>query len=718
MNRTALLTADIRREHDIVHARQRARQVAQLLGFEAQDQTRIATAVSEVARNAYRYAKGGRVEFLYEANGVCELVVRIHDRGQGIRDLDAILQGRYVSPTGMGLGLLGAKRLMDRFEIQTGAHGTTVALYKRLPASASAAGDKRIAAIAADLASQPAQNPLEELQQQNRELLQALDALRERQEELAALNRELEDTNRGVVALYAELDEKADYLQRANEVKTRFLADMTHEFRTPLNSILSLSRLLLDRVDGPLNEEQDRQVALIRRSATTLSDLVNDLLDLAKVEAGKVTVKAAPFDVADLFGALRGMLRPLLAHNTSVNLLFDQPVDVSVIDTDEGKVSQILRNFISNALKYTERGEVRVAAVRDDDHIIFSVADTGIGIAREDQARIFDEFTQIDSPLQKKVKGTGLGLPLARKLARLLGGEVWLQSEPGLGTTFYVSIPTVYRGAERTHIAWQPTWQRPDNVRTVLVIEDDVSSLVFYQKCLAGAGMRVVAARDLRTAREVLAQVRPDLIVADILLESEDTWHFIAELKADATTKPIPVVVATVVENERRAHSLGAASFKLKPLDCEWLVTEAERLTQGMETLILVDDDPASRYTLKRLLPRERYRVIEAESATIALRLVHEVQPAAVIIDLLMPEVSGLQLLEDLRGHAATRAVPIVIHTSKTINDAERERFATLRAAFLSKNDTAEAGDATVALIERALAQARALVPTPERVAT
>ena len=709
MSRIGLLTADIRREHDIVHVRQRARQIAQLLGFDTQDQTRIATAISELARNAYLYAKGGRVEFSYETNGACDLVVRIHDRGPGIRDLDAILQGRYVSPTGMGLGLLGAKRLMDRFEIQTGAQGTAVALYKRLPASAAAITDKRVAAIAADLASQPAQNPLEELQQQNRELLQALDALRERQEELAALNRELEDTNRGVVALYAELDEKADYLQRANEVKTRFLADMTHEFRTPLNSILSLSRLLLDRVDGPLNEEQDRQVALIRRSATALSDLVNDLLDLAKVEAGKVTVKAAPFDLADLFGALRGMLRPLLAHNSSVDLVFDDPVDVSVIDTDEGKVSQILRNFISNALKYTERGEVRVRAVRDDDRVIFSVADTGIGIAREDQGRIFDEFTQIDSPLQRKVKGTGLGLPLARKLANLLGGEVWLQSEPGTGSTFYVSIPLEYRCAERAPVASPPMWPRVDHLRTVLVLEDDAGSMVFYQKCLAGAGMRVVSARDLRTAREVLAHTRPDLIVADILLEGEDTWNFLAELKADAATKPIPVVVATVVESERRAHSLGAASFKLKPLDCEWLVREAERLTQELETLIVVDDDLASRYTLKRLLPRERYRIIEAESATVARRLLHEVQPAAIIVDLLMPEVSGLQLLEDLRGHAATRAIPVVIHTSKLVNDAERARFGALHAAFLSKNETAEAGAASAALVESALKQARAL---------
>ena len=190
--------------------------------------------------------------------------------------------------------------------------------------------------------------------------MRTLDELRQRQEELARLNRELEDTNRGVVALYAELDERADHLRRADEVKTRFLSNMTHEFRTPLNSILALTRLLLDRVDGELTPEQERQVYFIRKSAENLSELVNDLLDLAKVEAGKIVVRPAEFEVRNLFGALRGMLRPLLL-NTSVNLVFEEPDGIPPLHTDEGKVSQILRNFISNALKFTEQGEVRVS---------------------------------------------------------------------------------------------------------------------------------------------------------------------------------------------------------------------------------------------------------------------------------------------------------------------------------------------------------------------
>lgn len=710
MNRIPLLTATIRLEHDIVHARQRARQIAQLLQFDAQDQTRIATAVSELARNAYNYAKGGRVEFGFERNGDAMLTVRISDNGPGIQRIDDILNGRYVSPTGMGLGLAGAKRLMDRFDIATGAKGTTVTLAKRLSTGVPPPSEQRVAAIAKQLLHQAPQNPLEELQQQNRELMQALDSLRERQEELANLNRELEDTNRGVVALYAELDEKADYLQRANEVKTRFLADMTHEFRTPLNSILSLSRLLLDCVDGPLNDEQARQVALIRKSASALSDLVNDLLDLAKVEAGKVTVKPAPFDVHDLFGALRGMLRPLLAHNASVRLAFEDPIDVDVIDTDEGKVSQILRNFISNALKYTERGEVRVQAVRDGANVIFSVSDTGIGIAPEDQTRIFEEFVQVDTPLQKKIKGTGLGLPLARKLARLLGGDVWLSSEVGVGSAFYVSVPVRYVGREIRRLELEPALARSDNLLTVLVIEDDVSALVFYQKCLAGAGMRMLAARDLRTARELLAQARPDIIIADILLEGEETWHFLAELKSNADTRSIPVMVVTIIAAERRARSLGAEAFHQKPIECGPMLADIERLTQQLETLVLVDDDATARYTLKRMLPSERYRVVEAENGALALRLAHEVKPAGILIDLLMPGVSGFALLQELRSHSATARLPVVVHTSKPLDETEQEALRVLRAVYLSKSVTADAGASTASLIEKSLNAARRLM--------
>jgi len=252
-----VLTVALRFEDDVVLARQRARQIARLFGFEAQDQTRIATAVSEIARNAFRYAGGGKVEFGVEGRTAPQLFeIVVSDQGPGIARLSDILEGRYRSSTGMGLSIVGARRLMDQFEIAaTSGQGTRIVLRKLLPPSSPVVGPAGATALGEELAREVPRGPLEEIQRQNQELIQALDELRRRQEELEHLNRELEDTNRGVVALYAELDEKADHLRRADELKSRFLSNMSHEFRTPLNSIMALSHLLLDRVDGPLTAE-------------------------------------------------------------------------------------------------------------------------------------------------------------------------------------------------------------------------------------------------------------------------------------------------------------------------------------------------------------------------------------------------------------------------------------------------------------------------------
>jgi signal transduction histidine kinase len=266
------------------------------------------------------------------------------------------------------------------------------------------------------------------------------DALARSREEVRALREELEETNRGVVALYAELDVQAEQLRQATELKSRFLAYMSHEFRTPINSIRSITRLLLDRVDGELTAEQERQVAFIQSTAAEFADMVDDLLDLAKVEAGRVEISPAWFEMVDLFAALRGMFKPVLV-NPDVNLIFEEPHGVPKLFTDDRKLSQILRNFIANALKFTRKGEVRVSAVAVGDMVEFCVSDTGIGIAPEYHDTLFEDFTQVRSPLQKQLRGTGLGLSLSKKLAHLLGGSVSLRSQLGEGSTFAVRIP-------------------------------------------------------------------------------------------------------------------------------------------------------------------------------------------------------------------------------------------------------------------------------------
>jgi signal transduction histidine kinase len=261
-------------------------------------------------------------------------------------------------------------------------------------------------------------------------------------QQVEALRTELAETNQGVVALYSELDDQAASLREATALKSRFLSYMSHEFRTPLGSIRSIARILLDRMDGPLTDEQEKQINFIQNSALELTEMVNDLLDLAKIEAGRISISPEWFAMVDLFAALRGMFKPLLT-TSKVSLVFEEPLDLPPIYTDHKKLSQILRNFISNALKFTTQGEVRVAARRcGEDQVSFSVADSGIGIAEEHQSAIFNDFVQVDSPLQKRFRGTGLGLALSRKIAEVLGGRVSMTSKLGVGSTFSVTIPS------------------------------------------------------------------------------------------------------------------------------------------------------------------------------------------------------------------------------------------------------------------------------------
>jgi signal transduction histidine kinase/CheY-like chemotaxis protein len=573
-----ILTVNIRDERDVVLARQRARQVAGLLRFDSQDQTRIATAVSEIARNAYSYAGGGRAEICLEgATAPQVLIVRVIDQGRGIHNLDHVLSGQYRSSTGMGVGLTGSRRLMDGFEIQSSESGTTVCLKKILPEHTPVLTGKEISSISEELARQRPAGAFEEVQQQNQELLSTLEELRRRQAELQTLNGELEDTNRGVVALYAELDEKAEHLRRADQLKTRFLSDMSHEFRTPLNSIIGLSRILAGRIDGPLTAGQAKQVSLIESSAHELLTLVNDLLDLAKVEAGKIDIRPSPFKVSELFGALRGMLRPLLVSE-SVRLTFDDVDESLCLFTDEAKVSQILRNFISNALKFTDHGEVCVSMTRNarEGHAVtFFVRDTGIGIAPEHHEHIFEEFSQIDNAIQRRVKGTGLGLPLTRKLASLLGGSVGVESAPGAGSTFWFSVPAEYKAAEGSVTGEDAPLRSLDPaLAPVLVVEDQPVDQMLYEKYLKGTRYQPVVVRNLSEARRMLREFRPAAIILDVMLGGENTWGLLAELKREPHLAAIPVLMVTTIDDEAKASTLGVDAFMRKPLERRWLLDQ------------------------------------------------------------------------------------------------------------------------------------------------
>lgn len=538
-----IVTVPIENEGDVVTVRQRAHRLADLLGFERQDQTRIATAVSELARNAFSYAGGGRAEFILDPSPSPQVFcIKISDKGPGIADIQTILDGQYRSQSGMGLGILGARRLMDHFKIDSQpGKGTTVEIGHVLPRRAAQITRAKLTDVAAALQRDGSSDPLEVLRQQNRELMQSLEELRRKDEEGKQLDQELNDTNRGVVALYAELDERAEQLRQASELKTKFLSNMSHEFRTPLNSVLALSRLLLDRIDGELTPEQERQVGYIRRSAESLLELVNDLLDLAKVEAGKVDIRPTAFTVGNLFSGLRGALRPLLT-SAAVELIFDIPDKVPSLFTDEAKVTQILRNLISNALKFTEQGEVRVTASFDAEsgRLNLSVRDTGIGIAPGDQSRIFEEFSQVETKLQKRVKGTGLGLPLSRSLAELLGGELTVESVLGQGSIFTLSIPPERGDPSRAQRAAEG-----GRKRVLLIDDDETFRYVMRQIISTESRYEYIEAVDGDVGLKAAREQKPDVIILDLQMPTVDGFTVLHELNADSRTSVTPVIVST-----------------------------------------------------------------------------------------------------------------------------------------------------------------------------
>ena len=663
-------TVNLTTEREVVSARQRGRTIAGALGFDHHDQIRIATAVSEIARNAFRYAKDGAVCFSVDPQAR-SFRVTVTDHGAGIPHLDVVMEGSYRSTTGMGMGILGTKRLMDEFSIDSTRLGTAVEFGKFLPGH-SALDEDVLQTVIADVARQHPATPIDELQTQNRELLRTLNELRERKEELTHINSELQNTNRGVVALYAELDEQADYLRRASELKSSFLSNMSHEFRTPLNSMLALTRMLLERLDGELTSEQDQQIRFIQRSAKELSEMVDDLLDLAKVEAGRLEVNAKTFDVGDLLGALRGMLKPLLAES-SLNLIFEAAEDLPSLHTDEQKISQVLRNFISNAIKFTPAGEVRVSARVAGDEIVFAVADSGIGISESDQRIIFEEFSQIDSAMQKKVKGTGLGLPLSKKLAELLGGRVQVTSAMGSGSTFTLSVPIVFRGASVS--VEPPILQLELDKKLILIVEDNAETAFIYSRYLANAGFQAHCVSTVKAAEELISTVQPAAVILDVLLATETTWDFLREIKKQK--EPIPVLVMSVTDDVQRIFGSGADAHLVKPFVPEEMISEILRLTSQVERarILMIDDNEVSRYLLRGQIPETLYEVFEARDGREGLRMAQQLKPALIFLDFYMPDLNGAEVVRNLRNSEELSKIPVVLHSTKVLDAAEIQYF-------------------------------------------
>lgn len=567
-----LASVTLAHEQDVVLSRQRARQVAQLLGFDSQDQVRIAAAASEIAREGLQTGEQATLALLADPDEEMFLI-QLQFPGQARHD-------RTTADFQVRDGVLAARRIMGHFAIVPAEEGTILNFGRALPKGRKPRDGRALAELSKTVASSPPRNLYQEFQAQNKELLDALQDLRRNQAELAQVNRELEATNRGVLALYAELEEQALSLRRTSEQKTRFYSSISHEFRTPVTSILTLCQILIDRLDGELTAEQERQVSLIRHCGRNLLEWVNDLLDLARVEAGRMELRLSEFTLRELMTGLRGVMRPLVPGEGVALVFEDHPEREDVLlHSDEGKLSQILRNFISNALKFTEKGEVRVSVDTSapDGTICFSVRDTGIGIAAEDQERIFDEFVQVDGPLQRKAKGTGLGLPLSRRLASLLGGAIRVTSTPGEGSLFQLIVPRTLEAAAagpRETIEPEPRTSPATDVRAlVLIVDDDEASRYLLRQALSKLPVEIREAPDGFAALDLAEQLVPRAIFLDLGMPVLGGYEVLESLKLEPRTRDIPVMIYTSEEIADTDPRLKEHAFAVlhKPADEEGL---------------------------------------------------------------------------------------------------------------------------------------------------
>jgi signal transduction histidine kinase/CheY-like chemotaxis protein len=526
---------------------------------------------------------------------------------------------------------------------------------------------------------------LGEIVELNRQILRQSREMEQQRNELQATLRELDDSNRGVRTLHSELEDHAEIVREATSMKNRVIANVSHEFRTPLHTILGLSRILLDGTDGALSEEQAKQIRYMRTAAEELSTLVDDMLDLSRADAGKSILRPEKFSLEDFMGGLRGMLRPLVAMPENVELVFEYPPEEVLLETDRGKLSQVLRNLVSNALKFTEAGHVKVAATAHDGEISFCVSDTGIGIPSEHFGQIFEEFGQVENRLQSRVKGTGLGLALSRRLADVLGGALEVASQVGAGSTFTLRVPQLHPEVTEFH---ELQSRDIDPARApILVVEDDRKTIFVYEKYLAMAGFQVMPSRSIEDAERIIHKTRPAAIVLDVMLDGETSWNFLTRLKQDPTTRDIPVLVVTVTAKEQKARALGADEFWLKPVDQARLLRKLASVTiHGTHGKVLViDDDERARYMMRKHLEGGAYQLLEAATGYEGVRLAQTQRPHVILLDFLLKEMNAFDVLDELKGDARTRAIPVIIITSHALQPEERQRLAAETEVILSK---------------------------------
>jgi len=516
------------------------------------------------------------------------------------------------------------------------------------------------------------------------------------EEALREAKEELEDK---VEERTAEIADKNQQLEVANQHKSEFLASMSHELRTPLNAIIGFSDVLLEKMFGDLNDKQEDYLKDVLTSGKHLLSLINDILDLSKVEAGKMDLEVSAFNLRQALETGLTMIKER-AGNHGIRLSLDVDGDIDLLEADERKIKQILFNLLSNAIKFTpDGGSISIAARHgDEDSVEISVSDTGIGIAPDDFVRVFEEFRQVGQATAK-ADGTGLGLPLAKRFVELHGGRMWLRSEPGKGSTFSFSVPL--RQARHVESETAPLETGPEAAPTVmgtvlplvLVVEDDQPAAKLLSLYLREAGFSVAVADDGEEGLAMARQLQPAAVALDLMLPKLDGWEFLVQAKADPRLAAIPVIVVSMVDEMGKGLALGASEYLVKPVSRDALLGALHRALPAASRngssprILAIDDDPMAIELLSAVLQPEGFVVLTATGGEAGAIIAQQERPDLIVLDLLMPEVDGFTVLERLRADPSTASIPIIVLTSKAMSADDRARLSGRVSHLASKTE-------------------------------